>query len=130
MPKKNKTKITLEQIMLNQPREVEVEGYGVVMVRDPTKEDRIVARQEAMESPVWDSLSTDVQDMQVMHRVMVKIVVEPEITNATFLAGKETVIRDIIDSVLLDYTKRLRSITDKRSKTIKGFLDLMQAKNL
>ena len=116
--------------MLNQPREVEVEGYGVVMVRDPTKEDRIVARQEAMESPVWDSLSTDVQDMQVMHRVMVKIVVEPEITNATFLAGKETVIRDIIDSVLLDYTKRLRSITDKRSKTIKGFLDLMQAKNL
>ena len=112
--------------MLNEPRVIEIEGYGTVKVRDPTKGDRIQAKQEAMESPVWDSLSLEEQELDVLYRTMIMCVVEPKITKEMYLEGKESAIRDIIDSVLLDYSQRLREISDKRKRTMKGFLEAMK----
>ena len=127
---KTKQRITLEEIMLNAPREVEVEGYNsTVLVRDPTKRDRIDARNEAMKSSLWEDLTEEQRTLDILDRVVFRTIVEPEITEETYLNAREGIIRDIIDSVLVDYTKRLRAISDKRQRTLKDFLELMKVKN-
>jgi len=121
-----KKRITLEQIILNKPREIEVEGYGTILVRDPTKKDRIEAREEASKHPLWDTLKEEEQNIEVLDRLMYRIIVEPKLTEKEYFEAKETAIRDIIDSVILDYTKRLKDLSDKRKRTLKYFLDLMK----
>jgi len=123
---KKKERITLEQIMLNAPREIEVEGYGTILVRDPTKQDRIDARKEASSNPIWEQLTDEEKNLETLDRLMFRIIVEPKIAPEDYLGARETAIRDILDSVILDYTKRLRELSDKRKRTLKSFLDLMK----
>jgi len=127
---KKKERITLEQIMLNAPREIEVEGYGTILVKDPTKQDRIDARKEASSNPIWDQLTAEEKNLETLDRLMFRIIVEPKLNSNNYLQARETVIRDILDSVILDYTKRLRSLSDKRKRTLKDFLELMKVSNL
>ena len=121
-----KKRITIEQLLFNEPREIEVEGYGTVLVRDPTKNDRIEAKKEAKEYPLWDQLSPEEQNLLVLDRTILRIIVEPELPKNIYFEARESAIRDVIDSVILDYTKRLRTLADKRKRTIKDFLELMK----
>jgi len=124
MSKKERIKLT--EIMFNEPREIEVEGYGTILVRDPTRKDRIDARKEASNHPLWDTLTEEEKNLETLDRLMYRIIVEPKLTEEQYYGARETVIRDIIDSVIVDYTKRLKDLTDKRKKTLKYFLGLMK----
>lgn len=127
---KKKDRISIEQILFNEPREIEVEGYGTILVRDPTKGDRIEAKKEAQEHPLWDQLPNEEKELLVLDRLILRIIVDPVIPKNVYFDGRESAIRDVIDSVILDYTKRLRELADKRKKTITDFLELMKARNL
>jgi len=121
-----KTRITLDQIMNNEPYEIEVPPYGTILVRDPTRKDKLEARKEAMKSPYWESMDKATQDDDIAYRVAIKCVIEPEITVEQYLNAPEPKIITILDSVLLEYGKRLKSIIEKRSKIVKDFLSLMK----
>jgi len=118
--------ITLEEILYNEARDLEIPGVGVVKVKDPTVLDRIEAKKAAMKHPLWDKMSEDEQGSEIQRQLALRMLVEPKITQEQYLQANDPLMFTILDTVIIDYVMRLKALTDKRKKILQDFLDLMK----
>ena len=84
-----KKRITLKQLLENEPVEIEVKGFGTILVREPTMQDRIEARAEAMKLPGWDKMDPLERETEVTMRTIAKAIVEPKIERFTDIPMKK-----------------------------------------
>jgi len=120
--------VSLKELLDNPTYELEVKGVGFVKVRDPTKGDRIEAKEDAKKLPDWDKLSPMEQAIEIQRRVALKMLVEPKLSEEDYFKAPESKIENIIDAIIIYYTTKFRELTDKRKEEIQHFLDLLKEK--
>jgi len=121
--------LSLEEILDNSPRELEIPGIGTIKVRDPTTKDRIDSREEAKKDPRWKELSEAEKNALVLDFMAMKIITEPEITVDDYYKANSIKLMNILNAVIIDYTSRYTELQDKRKKEIDSFLERMKASN-
>jgi len=121
--------ISLKEILDNPPYELEVKGIGFVKIRDPTKEDRLEAREEAKKMPGWDQLSPEEQAAEIKKRVALKMLIEPKITIKDYMKAPESKIENIIDAIIIHYTLKFNKLIQERKEEIQRFLELLKVKS-
>ena len=114
--------IKIEEIISNQPRTLEVKGLGKIKVRDPTKRDRMEATNEAIKMSNWEQLTELEKSVEIQNRVSLKMIIEPKITEEQYLNSSDIKINKVIESISLDYTKRIVEINKDRKRIIQDFL--------
>jgi len=119
---KDKKLIKIEEIMSNLPREIPIKGIGTVLIRDPTKRDRIEARLESSKMDTWDQLDNLEKSIEIQNRVALKMIVEPKITEEEYLNAPDSTISRIIEIVTLEYSKRVAELGEERKKQLANFL--------
>jgi hypothetical protein len=122
----DKKYIRLEDILLNEPRDLEIPGIGVVKIRDPTVGDRIEAKRAAMEHPLWDKMTEEERGSEIQRQLALRMLVEPKITKEQYLQANDPLLFTILDTVIIDYVMRLKALSDKRQKILKDFLEVMK----
>jgi len=119
-------KVTLEELLYNEPRELFVEDIGVVKVRDPTPKDRMTARKLIKEHPLYDSMTQEEKDALQGTYLMLLIIEEPKIPIDQYEKCNEYKLQKILNVVGADYVKRTRTIIDEGRKLMKGFLEVQK----
>ena len=122
--------LTLNEILDNSPRELDVKGIGIIKVRDPTTKDRIDAKEEAKKDSRWEELSIPEQDALVLDFMALRMIVEPKITIEDYYKANSVTLMNIVNAVIIDYTNRYTILQDKRKKEINDFLDRMKDSKL
>ena len=122
MKKKDKERITIEEIMSNVSREIVISRIGTVLIRDPTKRDRIESRLEASKMETWNQLDELEKSIEIQNRVALKMIVEPKITEEDYLNAPDSTISKIIEVVSLEYSKRVAELGKERKKQLVNFL--------
>jgi hypothetical protein len=118
-----KTKLTLKQLIDNEPVPVEIPNIGTFYIREPTRGDRLEARAEAMKQiPDWDKLSPLDQMDEITARVVIKCIVEPKITYEEFLKFPTKIEALIINTISTYLTNRTRELTNPKSDILTDFL--------
>jgi len=115
-------RITLEELIKNEPRELEVPDVGTVLVRDPTEEDRIEARKLAKKHPLWEELDPTQKDNLELSLLVLRIVVDPKIPPDQMYKCSSVKLGAIIDVVAAEITGRTRRLADKRRPMVDAFL--------
>jgi len=121
--------ISLNDILDNPSRVLEVKGIGNIMVRDPTTKDRLEARDQAKKDPRWESMSQEERLGLIQDLIAIKMMVEPKVTIDDYYNANSVKLMNIIDAIVIDYTKRFQSLTKKREKEIRDFLELLREGN-
>ena len=98
--KQVKRRITLKQLLENEPVEIEVPGFGTILVREPTMKDRIEARAEAMKLPGWEKMDPLERETEIVMRTIVRAIVEPKIDSFKDIPMKKWLA---IYSAILDW---------------------------
>jgi hypothetical protein len=118
MVEKKDIKLTLKQLIDNEPVPINIPELGTFYVREPTRGDRIEARAEAMKQiQEWDKLSALEQMDEVTARVIVKCIVEPKITYEEFLKLPTRIEGLIIEQVSSFLTERTKIISNPKAMT-------------
>ena len=121
--------LSLEEILDNSPRELEVHGIGTIMVRDPTTRDRIDARNTAKKDPRWSEMKDDEKNALVLDFMAMSIIVEPKITSNDYYTANSIRLMNILNAVVIDYTNRYTELQDKRKAEIDAFLKRLKESN-
>jgi hypothetical protein len=117
-------KISLKELLDNEPRELYIEDLDLtIKVRDPTTEDKITARTEAKKLPLWNEMSDLEKATEISTRLALKMIVEPKITYEEYKKCPSPKIDTIIETVLLEWNKRVTMYTDKTRKAMRDFLE-------
>ena len=95
-----KRRITLKQLLENEPVEIEVPGFGTILVREPTMKDRIEARAEAMKLPGWEKMDPLERETEIVMRTIARAIVEPKIDSFKDIPMKKWLA---IYSAILDW---------------------------
>jgi len=127
----SKSSITLKQLLENDPWEVKIESLKVVVkVKDPTVQDKIDVRTEAMKNPLWDKMSDIEKATEISSRLALRMLVDPKIEYEEYLKCASPKIDAIIEAINWEWNKRVRKLTSKTRKAIKDFLDQEMEKSL
>ena len=118
-----KKRITLKQLLENEPVELEVKGYGTILVREPTLKDRIEAREEAMKLPEWEKMNPIERETEIIMRTIVKAIVEPKIEDFTQIPLKKWIA---IYEAILTWLGR----PEERARMVNDFLPQKKEENL
>ena len=118
----SENKITLKQILENPPVEIEVPGVGKFLVREPTRKDRIEAREEARKLPYWKDLTDIEQFEEINVRIVVRTIVEPKMTLEDLQNMPLSKQTAIVDTVSAFHNKRILDLYEKRRKLLEDFL--------
>ena len=110
-----KKRITLKQLLENEPEEIEVEGFGTILVREPTMQDRVEARAEAMKLPGWDKMDPLERETEIVMRTIARAIVEPKIENFKDIPMKKWIA---IYSAILDWMGK----PEETSRKVEDFL--------
>lgn len=121
--------LSLNEIMSNDPRELEVTGFGTVKVRDPTVDDKIKAREEAKKDSRWAELNEAEKNALILDLLSLKLIVDPKISVENYYTANSVKLSNIISSVIMDYTVRHKKMQDKRQKEIDIFLEAVKESN-
>jgi len=127
---KSKYRIKLEDVLFNEPWEVEVPGVGTVLVRDPTERDRIEARKIARKHPLWDELSEVQKSAEVQRHLARIMLVDPKISEEDYFKANSKIMDAILDTVSMVYVKKVNELTRKRQELIRDFLEVLKEGNL
>ena len=130
MNSKSKYRIKLEDVLFNEPWEVEVPGVGTVLVRDPTERDRIEARKAARKHPLWNELSEVEKSAEIQRHLARLMLVEPKVSEEDYFKANSKIMDAILDTVSMEYMKKVSELTRKRQELIKDFLRLLKERNL
>ena len=122
---KLKRRITLEDILFNEPYEVEIPGYGTVLVRDPTEMDKIEARKAAMKHPLWEQMTEAERDAEFQKQLARVRLVEPKVSLEDYYNANPKLLA-ILDVLAMQYFKRMKELTSKYQNAIKDFLEVMK----
>jgi len=105
--------VTVEQILFNEPYELQIEGWGIVKVRDPKVKDRREAYKLASQHPCWEQMSDLEKAVETTRFLMIKCLVEPKITPEQYLEANEIKIAFLLDKIADEMSKRMENITRK-----------------
>ena len=130
MNSKSKYRIKLEDVLFNEPWEVEVPGVGTVLVRDPTERDRIEARKAARKHPLWDELNDVEKSAEIQKHLARIMLVDPKISEEDYFRANSNVMNAILDTVSMVYVKKVNELTKKRQELIRDFLEALKEGNL
>lgn len=121
-----KKTLTLNEILENPIEELEIPGIGFVKARCPTTKDKLDAKNELKALGELD----DTTKMIELGRLQaLKMLVEPKITLEDYLKCNDALIFNILDTIDIWYTLKLKSYTDKRKAMIKDFLEQVKELN-
>jgi len=118
--------LSINEILDNPVRELDVPGIGKVIIRDPTVEDRIEANKEASKHPNWKDMNEVDQRIEVQKYVSLRMLVEPNISIEDYKKANDLTILTILDTIAMDYGRKLKKLTDKRKGVIDSFLQEMK----
>ena len=121
--------LTLSEILNNTPRELNIAGIGTITVKDPTTQDRIDSREDAKKDARWNELQEAEKSALVLDFMAIKMIVEPKITIEDYYKANSVTLINILNAVIMDYTKRFSELQDKRKKEINAFLDQVKESN-
>jgi len=127
---KSKYRVKLEDVLFNEPWEVEVPGVGTVLVRDPTERDRIEARKAARKHPLWDELNEVQKSAEIQKHLARIMLVEPKISEEDYFNANSKILDAILDTVSMVYMKKINELTKKRQELIRDFLEVLKEGNL
>ena len=130
MSDKSKYRVKLEDVLFNEPWEVEVPGVGTVLVRDPTERDRIEARKAARKHPLWDELNEVQKSAEIQKHLARIMLVEPKISEEDYFNANSKILDAILDTVSMVYMKKINELTKKRQELIRDFLEVLKEGNL
>ena len=128
-------KITLKQLLENEPVEIEVPGVGKVLVREPTRKDRIEAREEVSKLPYYDKLSDSDRLVEIQERLVVKTIVKIKYEDSEewvdfsweqYEKMPLSMSQSIYDVVSAFHVSRMLALYKKREKTMQDFLQQMK----
>jgi len=105
-----KKMVTIEEILYNEPREIEIPGWGIVKVRDPKVKDRREAYRKASEHPAWDRMSMLERASEIARWLALLTIVEPKIDEETYLEANELKIIRLLDKVAEECGKRIKEL--------------------
>jgi len=117
--------ITLGQLIDNEPFEVEIPGLGKALIRYPTKKETLDAEKE-IRSEIgedWFKLSETDRGVQIVRRLMLKILVKPKITLKDYLKCRDPDVDYLLDTIAGHYNKRIRTLLEKRREVLGDFLE-------
>lgn len=123
---KEKKVLSIEDILSNPIRELNIPGLGIVKIKDPTIEDRLEATKEAQKNPNWKNMDERERGAEIIKLTALRMLVEPKITFEQYKEANDLTMLTILDTIAMDYGKRLKELTDKRKRVVDSFLQEMK----
>lgn len=130
MSQTNTGRLTLDKLLFNNPEEIDIPGVGRVLVREPTRGEKIMARVDATKLPYYDKLTELEQTEEQTMRLIPSCFVEPKMTYDEFLNMPQSVQMAVYDMVTMWLATRTARLSDKRKQYLKDFLQQMKGLNL
>ncbi|RLC82994.1 MAG: hypothetical protein DRI61_00675 [Chloroflexi bacterium] len=119
-------RITLKQLLENSPEEIEIPGYGPVLVRFPTIRERLEVKDDLKKLPGYKNLSEEERSLEEARLLALKMLVDPKIKLEDYLEAPDASMLIILDTVSMWYTLKLKALNDKRKSLIDHFLQQMK----
>jgi len=120
--------ITLNQLIDNEPIDVEVPGVGPVKFKLPSKGDWVQARKKAKTHPNWNELSEAEKLNEENSRLVQQVLIDPKISDEDYWKVNREDYQAIVDVVYMVIMEYRMDLFDKRKKRISHFLELVKAK--
>ena len=117
-------KLSLDEILNNTPEELNIEGYGIVLVKAPTNIEKLDAKREAKR--LTEGLSEDDMLTEYSRILASKMLVEPKISIKDYMESNDATLSIILDTVSLWYTAKITELNDPRKEQINSFLQIIK----
>ena len=129
MSKDDKKVISIEQIIDNPIRVLDIPGLGLIKIKDPTIGDRLEATKEAQKNPNWKNMDERERGAEVIKLTSLLMLVEPKISFKEYYKANDLTMITVLDTIAMDYGKRIKKLTDKRKRVVDSFLEEMKKEN-
>jgi len=123
---KEKSILTLSDIIDNPVKTLKIKGVGIVKIRDPTVKDRLEAKEFLLSLQGYKDMTDMEKGLEEQKLIALKMLVEPKISFEDYKECNEIKILAILDSVAMEYGKKMKILTDKRRREIDTFLSQMK----
>jgi len=124
------SRISKDEILYNDPFELKLPDGTVVKIRYPTIKDRREVLKEIQDDPVLSNLPPKEKELEIMNRLVLRMLVEPKITVEEYLNAPDFKIVNLIDMIWMQYTKKILDIMKKKRRLFANFLEQMKEEKL
>jgi len=126
--------LSLDELLYRPVKELKINFRGevrTIKVRDPTEGEVREAMEAAKKHPLWESMKEEERLAEIVTQIALRMLVEPRITTENIHEISDIELREILDTVIVYRTMRLKSLTGKKADVeIQRFLEQEKDKSL